>query len=34
MNRNKLEIFPEKIRRDTVRQGGWRNNYWKGKILL
>ena len=33
-NTNKLEIFSEEIKKETVRQGGWRKNDWKGKILV
>ena len=34
MSTNRLEIFSEEIRRETVRQGGWRKNGWKGKVLV
>ena len=26
-------MFSEEIRRETVRENGWRNNEWKGKVL-
>ena len=31
MNANKLEIFSEEIKREMVKQGECRNNYWEGK---
>ena len=34
INRNKLEIFSEEIRKEAVRQGGRRKNDWKGKVLV
>ena len=34
MNTNKLDIFSEEIRRETVRQGGWRKNDCNGKLLV
>ena len=34
MNKNKRGIFSEEIRRETVRQGGWRKVDWKGRVLV
>ena len=34
MNTNKLEVFSEEIRRETVRPGGWNKKDWQGKVLI
>ena len=31
---NKLEMLSEEIRRETVRQGGWRKRDWQGKVVV